>query len=157
MGIKVLFLDIDGVVNCSTTKERFGGYIGVEQEKISLIKQIIDATDTKIVLTSTWRLEFLWHKQGKTVRLDTYNYLVGEFAKQGLEFFDMTPSHSDSWRGREIQDWLDNTEEEVEAYAILDDDSYDIAKEHRGHVVQTSWQTGLKTNALRYVLDILNK
>lgn len=147
----------DGVCNCADTKERIRGYIGVEQEKIALIKQIVDATDAKIVLSSTWRLDKLWHDQGRTVKLDTYNYLVGEFAKQGLEFFDVTPQHSDSWRGREIQEWLDKTTEEVDNYLVIDDDVYDIAKEHKGHLLNTSWKFGIKPNAVKIAIDILNK
>ena len=155
--MKIIFLDIDGVVNCISTKERFNGLIGVEQEKITLVKQIVEATDAKIVLSSTWRLDWLWFNEGKSVNLDSFNYLKKEFAKQGLEFFGATPSHKDSWRGREIQEWLDTTTEKIDGYVVIDDDTYDIAKEHRGHLLTTSWRHGLKPNAVKIAIDILNK
>ena len=154
--MKIIFLDIDGVVNCTNTKEQFNGFIGVEQEKIALIKQIVDATNAKIVLSSTWRLDLLWFNEGKPVKLDCFNYLKEEFAKQDLEFFDVTPSHKDSWRGREIKEWLNNTKEEIENYVVIDDDIYDIALECRGHVLQTSWKSGLKPNAVKWAIQILN-
>lgn len=157
MGIKIIFLDVDGVLNCESTKERFHGYIGVEQSKISLLKEIVEATNAKIVLSSTWRLDMLWHKQGRSVKLDTYNYLVDELAKQGIAIFDITPHHKDSWRGREIQEWLNTTTEEIDGYVVIDDDTYDIAKEHRGHLLTTSWKYGLKPNAVKIAIDILNK
>ena len=155
--MKIIFLDIDGVVNCISTKERFNGLIGVEQEKITLVKQIVEATDAKIVLSSTWRLDWLWFNEGKPVNLNSFNYLKKEFAKQGLEFFDVTPSHKDSWRAREIQEWLDTTTEKIDGYVVIDDDTYDIAKEHRGHLLTTSWRHGLKPNAVKIAIDILNK
>lgn len=153
--MKVIFLDVDGVLNCSSTRERFEGYIGVEQNKIALIKEIVDKTDAKIVLSSTWRLDFLWFNDGRSVKLDTFNYLKDELAKQDLEIFDVTPSHNDGWRGREIKEWLDN-HTEVENYAVIDDNIYDIVLECKGHVVQTSWKTGLKPGAVKWVLQILN-
>ena len=53
--IKVIFLDIDGVLNCSTTKDLCEFYTGIEDKKVAILKQIVDATDAKIVLISTWR------------------------------------------------------------------------------------------------------
>lgn len=155
--MKVIFLDVDGVINCRTTKERIRGYIGVEQEKIALIREIVDATNAKIVLSSTWRLDYIWHKEDKSVNLDTYNYLEEELAKQALDIFDVTPRHNDSWRGREIQDWIDNCGQEIESYVVIDDEIYDISKEHKGHIIQTSWSTGIKPNAVKMSIDILNK
>ena len=155
--MKILFLDVDGVLNCESTKERFNSYIGVEQSKISLLKEIVEATGAKIVLSSTWRINMLWYKQGINVKLDEYNYLVDELAKQGLTIFDITPSHKDSWRGREIQEWLETTTEKIDGYVVIDDDTYDIAKEHRGHLLTTSWRHGLKPNAVKIAIDILNK
>lgn len=155
--MKFIFLDIDGVLNCESTKERFHGYIGVEQSKISILKEIVEATDAKIVLSSTWRLDMLWHKQGRNVKLDTYNYLVDELAKQGITIFDITPSHKDYWRGREIQEWLDTTTEEIDGYVVIDDDTYDIAEEHKGHLLTTSWKYGLKPNAAKMAINMLNK
>lgn len=63
MKIKVIFLDIDGVCNGFSTKEKCdqgpgqqSRYItGVEPGKVALIKKIIDATGAKIVLSSSWR------------------------------------------------------------------------------------------------------
>ena len=147
----------DGVLNCESTKARFNGYIGVEQSKISILKKIVESTGAKIVLSSTWRLDMLWHKQGINAELDKYNYLVDELAKQGLAIFDITPSHKDSRRGREIQEWLDTTTEKIDGYVVIDDDTYDIAKEHRGHLLTTSWRHGLKPNAVKIAIDILNK
>ena len=53
--MKVIFLDIDGVLNSLDCKEKIEGYLFVEDKKIALLKELIDATGAKIVLSSTWR------------------------------------------------------------------------------------------------------
>lgn len=69
----------------------------------------------------------------------------------------MTPNRSDSHRGKEIQEWLTSIDEEIESYVILDDDIYDLRKEHKGHIIQTSWKNGLKPKATKEAIKILNK
>ena len=154
--MKIIFLDIDGVVNCNSTKERCRNVMGVEQDKIALVKQIVEATGAKIVLSSTWRLDSLVFENGRTVNAGDFEYLVGEFAKQGLEFFDVTPCHSDQWRGREILEWLSKAEEPIEGYVVIDDDVFDIVTECKGHVLITSPETGLKPNGVKWAIQILN-
>lgn len=150
--MKIIFLDVDGVLNCPSTKARINGYIGVEQDKISLVKQIVEATEAKIVLSSTWRLDIGIH-EGHV----TYNYLVEELAKQGLGIFDITPYRTDNERGLEIKEWLNRFGQEVERYIIIDDDTYDIMPYHKGHVVRTSWRKGIKPNAVKMAISMLNK
>ena len=48
--MNILFLDIDGVLNpCDGS--------GLNTDKVALLKEISDATDCRIVLSSTWRLD----------------------------------------------------------------------------------------------------
>lgn len=49
--VKILFLDVDGVLN----GEHYG-YGGVDDSLLFLLKTIIDETGCKIVLSTTWRL-----------------------------------------------------------------------------------------------------
>ena len=156
--MKIIFLDIDGVVNCSDTKERIHGIIGVEQQKIALVKQIVQATGAKLVLSSTWRIGWFYedsNSQGADV--EEWDYLRNEFRKQGLEFLDHTPLHKDRHRGREIQEWLDNCNEEVEAYVVIDDSMWDIRELHKHHMVKTSYGYGLLPTGVEMAIQILNK
>lgn len=97
------------------------------------------------------------YRNGVAKNLYDYNYLVGEFAKQGLEFYDITPHHQDDWRGREILDWLSQCKEPVEGYVVIDDDVFDIITECRGHVLITSPAKGLQPNAVKWAIQMLNK
>jgi hypothetical protein len=156
--MKIIFLDIDGVVNCSDTKERIHGIIGVEQQKIALVKQIVQATGAKLVLSSTWRIG--WFYEGLNSHgadVEEWDYLRNEFYKQGLEFLDHTPLHKDRHRGREIQEWLDNCNEEVEAYVVVDDNMWDIRELHKHHMVKTSYGYGLLPTGVEMAIQILNK
>ena len=152
--MKVIFLDIDGVVNCYDTKERAPSkVIGVEQRLITHIKEIVDATGAKLVLSSTWRKDWAFDL------LDgiDWRYLRDEFAKQDLHFMDYTPSRRDSHRGEEIKEWLESTGYEVDSYVVIDDDIFDILDLHEGHVVQTSYETGIKPGAVKMAIEILAK
>ena len=55
---KVLFLDIDGVVNNRKTRERQGDtkFIGIKPELADRVRRIIAETGCKVVLSSSWRL-----------------------------------------------------------------------------------------------------
>lgn len=158
--MKIIFLDIDGVVNCSDTKERFHGLIGVESEKIKLVKQIVDATGAKLVLSSTWRMGWFYEGQsGWESGTEEWHYLRDAFAAQGLYFLDYTPPHKNRHRGTEIQMWLDSAGEEwdVDSYVVIDDDMFDIRDMHKGHMVKTSFGCGLQPGAVEMAIKILNK
>ena len=152
--MKVIFLDIDYVVNRRSTKERApSGVIGVEQRLIAYIKEIIDTTGAKIVLSSTWRKDQAFNLlNGKD-----WNYLREEFAKQDLHFFDYTPIRRDSNRGEEIKEWLESTDYDVYSYVIIDDDMFDIRDLHEGHMVQTSFNDGINPGAVKMAIEILAK
>ena len=51
----IIFLDFDGVLNSKYTKEKWKGWAGIEDEKLQLLKDIVDNTKSIIVLTSSWR------------------------------------------------------------------------------------------------------
>jgi hypothetical protein len=144
----------DGVVNCYNTKERAPSkVIGVEQRLITHIKEIVDATGAKIVLSSTWRKDWAFDlMNGKN-----WHYLRDEFAKQDLHFMDYTPSRRDSHRGEEIKEWLESTEYDVESYVVIDDEMFDIWDLHEGHMVQTSYETGIKPGGVEMAIKILKK
>lgn len=124
--MKVLFLDIDGVLNCAYTKERIDGRIGLDPAMVVLFNEIVVKTAVSVVLSSAWRRLPNW-------RLD--------LQKGGLEpsaVIGQTPSLG-GIRGLEIQAWLDQ-HPEVEKYAILDDGA-DMLPHQK--LFKTAWGVGL--------------
>ena len=123
--MRILFLDIDGVVNCESTRVRFMGFIGIDSRKAAHVRRIVAATGCEIVLSSTWR----YKEQDRA-----------EVRRKVCDFMDVTPGQFWS-RGEEIAAWLAE-HPEVTRYAILDDDT-DILPSQQTNWFQTFWKTGL--------------
>lgn len=138
---KVLFLDIDGVVNCKSTKERHPAapsIIGIEPVLVALVKQIVDQTGCVIVLSSSWRL------YGPDL----------DHVKTFFELADITPDKRGlTDRGCEVIAWLDQ-HPEVTAHAILDDNS-DFHKDQP--LFLTSWDTGINQDIADQVINHLGR
>lgn len=140
---EILFLDIDGVVNCATTTQRSRGYIGIDPEMAFLVGKIQLDTGCRVVLSSSWRGSVEGEK---------------EIKEQVVNFIDKTPNtrrYPDRLlRGYEIQDWL-NAHPEVTKYAIIDDDS-DMLPEQLPNFFQTSWKTGITKEIADKIIEHLS-
>ena len=71
--------------------------------------------------------------------------------------FSIIPIRRDSNRGEEIKEWLESTGYDVYSYVIIDDDMFDIRDLHEGHMVQTSFNDGIKPGAVKMAIEILTK
>ena len=62
--MKVIFLDIDGVLNCigsfNRTKTRFNGFVGMDPTLVARFNSLVEKTGARVVLSSTWRLDPKW-------------------------------------------------------------------------------------------------
>ena len=157
-GINIIFLDIDGVLNCSTTKDKCGGYTGIEDQKVRLLKQLVDKTNAKIVLVSTWK--FYWYKEKylKDKQDELANYLDMKLVKQGLAIYDKTDDYEILERGGGILQYLNILNLKgikVNKYVILDDQLFDyLATRLTKHLVQTSYrQGGLEEKHIKKALE----
>ena len=81
--MRILFLDIDGVLNTIRTEILIEGYTFVEDEKIQLIKDFVEEYDLKIVLSSTWRYGWIYKEKYKDFPL---NELSNETVKDIVLF-----------------------------------------------------------------------
>lgn len=136
--MKILFLDIDAVVNSRNTAQRHRGAIGIDPYMAFLVGKIVLDTGCSVVLSSTWRL---WEDSRNEVRTQVY------------DFVDVTPSLSNESRGKEIQAWLD-IHPEVTKYAILDDDT-DMLPDQLPNYFQTYWEEGITPEIAKRVTDHL--
>lgn len=153
--MKVLFLDIDGVLNSHDFWKRCQELGIVPDDKVDplaveRLNRLVDATGAKIVVSSTWRLPYVWSKK--------LSSLIGRIQKLGItgEIIGMTPDHCKAYgRGGEIQAWMDHCDEEIESFVILDDDS---DMDHlMGYLVQTKMTDGLQDHHVETAIQILNK
>lgn len=142
--MKVLFLDIDGVLNRDGTEERCLFYTGVDRVLSERLLSWMKDKDIKIVLSSTWR---------------NYSEMHDHLREAGLEWIDVTPDHRNKqerlqrMRGAEIAEWLSN-HPEVTQYAILDD-ATDMLSEQRPYFVNTNPDFGVQEHDLEMLSRIL--
>ena len=86
--IKIIFLDIDGVLNCANSNSRCGSYIGIDDEKVKALLEIVEQTGAKIVLCSSWKDG--WDPINKQEQYYHANYLDKKLKKGGLYAFAKT-------------------------------------------------------------------
>ena len=152
--MKIIFCDIDGVLNEDTTPTRTKSrVIFIDEEKLLRLKRIVDATGAKIVLSSTWRYD----RDTPGLNGD-FLELQEAFHNVELEFYSYTPVDAIGIRrGMEIKAWLGVHRGEVDRFIILDDELWDF--EERGllpRLVKTEfWDGGLTEELAQEAIDLL--
>ena len=157
--MNVIFLDVDGVLNCRFTKERVYGFIFVMDRKVEMLKSLVDETGARIVLSSTWRQGYFDRQQKMQNRnVDLYLALKDKLEEFGLEIMGHTPVIAYEQRGAEIDRWLHKWDgEPVESFVILDDLSGRYLRPHANRLVQTSMKEGLQLKHIELAKKILDK
>lgn len=132
--MKILFLDIDGVLNNDTTTERITaeGYFNLCGVDAVLRDRYLAWCEGKgliVVLSSMWR---------------NFPFMKDVLTANGIFWLGETPRDREfTNRGREIDQFLDHFGRDgVTHYAILDDNDWFTA-EQREHFVQTDPVAGL--------------
>lgn len=136
--MKVIFLDIDGVLNSSAyDRVRRPDEGNIDITRLQLLKQLTDATGARIVLTSTWRKH--WEEQPAPLD-EAGKELVSTFGSAGLEIYSKTPIIGYIQRAQEIREWL-SLHPDVDGFVILDDSIYDWG-DMTDRFVQTNYRIG---------------
>ena len=176
--MKVLFLDIDGVLNSENwfayriycVKNNMVNILMnfvdtddrnikhkltmLDDRAIANLNRIIEETGCKVVLSSSWRSS-----------IESENIFTQDLLKlKGFkyEFYDVTPrlwfSDFSIRRGEEIKFWLDKESEkhEIESFVILDDDS-DMLPEQMNNFIHIDGQVGLTDRDVLAAIEILNR
>ena len=176
--IKILFLDIDGVMNGyedvwdehvddeDNQQEEVEEYL-FKQDKVNRLKEILKQTKCKIVLSTTWRRTEAAKKQ-----------LKEDFIKQGIEwndiyigdtpildyhYVDLDQEDDLCQRTFEIDSYLKAIEERyiVDRWCAVDDMRLDYGKRSGdiidGHFVMTDGSTGITDTDVLAIVKILNK
>jgi len=132
--VKVIFLDIDDVLNTLSTRQRGELF---DPNNVKAFNSVLDSTSAGIVLSSTWRLSaslYEWEE-----------ILLGAGIHATGRVLGVTPWLEGACRGVEIAYWLEQSLAEVSRYAILDDRDDMIPCQE--HLLRTSPEHGL-TEAL---------
>lgn len=149
--MKVVFLDFDGVLNSEKYVRDCGRYgVIIDPSRMALLKQIVDATEAKIVLSTSWRE----HWSNLTENCDETGILINKIFKgHDLEIFDKIPKCF-SKREQEIEMWLEE-HPDIENYVVLDD-MFLHADYLKGHCIKTSnYREGLDKDDVQKAIEIL--
>lgn len=158
---KILFLDVDGVLNNSTLFQRskenptvnilpeMRGYLGIDRDLLETFRSIVDQhPEVEIVLSSTWRYRYT-------------NMVELAFARAAIPFnlIASTPSTFSGHRGREIQMWIEQNLFLPARLVAIDDDleaTYvQTEPQHKYFHAQTSWHEGLTPKIVEQVNTFL--
>lgn len=168
--MRVVFLDIDGVLNHQIFfKKRYdereherkiikeGGRLTekshlefyaemLDVESIEILNSILDKVeDVKFVISSTWRM-------GETIESLTNILSIKGFKG---EIIGMTPIGCKCCvRGNEIQEWVSKNMDEEDAYVIFDDDS-DMLWWQRNNFIHIDGYAGITPNSVYKAVRIL--
>ncbi|WP_242837926.1 HAD domain-containing protein [Lacrimispora indolis] len=173
-----MFLDVDGELTYSGYKNTETN--SIDEQKVLLLKEIVESTDAIIVLSSSWKSGYD-KKTGK--KRNYYKVLEGLLNKNGLEIFDITdnipskiindkPTKSmtlddimnirceyGTGRGAEVNKWI--KENNPKSYVILDDENHDWSDYGlENNWIQPSWYDengGLHQEHVDKAIKILNR
>lgn len=143
--MKVIFLDIDGVMNGIEAKgqhpdARRGLVSFLDPGPVELLNRIIAATGAVVVVSSTWRLGIPW------------NDLVEAFREAGCTatIIGGTPDIDARDRQLEVMTWLASQKVQPERFVVIDD--YFRMDALPGALVRTDKYTGLSERDVAAVL-----
>lgn len=158
--MKIVFLDIDGVLNHDQwyVSKEYQSLVEDENTELDIdpscskrLVEICRQTNAQIVITSSWRLT--WY--GTQFRLERGGIPNDLILDKTPEFFWVTIGNFDRSRSAEINTWLEQHQGEVESYVIIDDQP--IAKgEQEKHFVHVNAHVGLTEENMLNAIEILN-
>lgn len=146
--MRVIFLDIDGVLNHSACHE--AGRALIDPDCVGRLNAIVRRTGAVLVISSNWR--GLVHEGVMT--LDGFRWLL---RSHGLEakIVDVTcPDDDEPLRGAQIRRWLAE-HPEVEGILVLDDAPVSLGELAR-HVLYTNDTCGLADEDVEKAVEILS-
>lgn len=161
--MKIIFLDIDGVLNSMKTCEEnhlrtgqngFGGFFREQetlthdhvlwgQDLVNNLKRIVEETNASIVISSTWR---------KYYSINKFKEMFAVYGWENAPVIGITDREGPE-RGREINRYTFSYN--IEKYVILDDDS-DMLSTQMQNFVNTDPDCGLSEEDAEKAINILN-
>ena len=166
--IKIIFLDIDGVL--ATSEYLKDGLWALNPEKQKLLGKLLINTNAKIVLSSSWRLATL-DQTKEHMKAEGFLFvfaLIGVTIRAYQYLERGTGVHLSIPRGVEIKQWIDTNIHSDNGknwdrkklgvdftYVILDDES-DMLLEHKNNFIKINGEIGLTDDNVDMAIKILN-
>ena len=153
---KIIFTDVDGVLNCSKTTRRLAcsnEFTFVDTRKVLRLRDIVERTGAKLVLSSTWRLGAM--PDAFYLEREALRELAAEFRRLRCPlWFDVTPYLPRAKRWQEINAWLMN--HDTDDFIILDDVGEEL-KPFDDKLVLTNMHDGLNKERAELAIKMLGE
>jgi hypothetical protein len=160
--MKYLFLDIDGVLNTGQYSNYLvdnglnetdaDGYL-FDPEAVENLQYLIEETDAKIIITSTWRLDgdmqAIWHNRNLAGEVIGVTPTIQK--EKAIGKIKIWYGH----RGMEVEEWLSANANAPYKYAILDDEN-DYLPSQSDHIVLTDPMKGITKEVSDKVISLLD-
>ncbi len=132
--MKIIFLDIDGVIN------KNGFSYELEKKYIKRLSKIVHRTKAKIVMSSNWRHIYSLYIQGKPLdskQKKAIEQLLSYFEMYSLSIYDITSTveYGIDSRPNEIKAYIQ--QHSITSFVILDDEDIWNWKELQSNLVLT--------------------
>lgn len=182
--MKVIFLDVDGILTYINSGKQNGG---IDETRVERLKEIVNETGAKIVIISSWKGYYL--KNGTYYKPKIYDVLESVLKKHDLLIYDNTiyidlkyrkelplgASYSleelnnisleeyldpTTTRAAEVYNWI-KEHPDVESFVILDDEDHLWSYYgYNKYWIQPSWYQkdgGLQPEHIKEAIEILNR
>ena len=153
--MKVIFLDIDGVLNNQNTRTvTFDGWCFVDDYLVARLARLVHETNAKIILSSTWRDG--WNRKDETLNEPFFNQLRDKFKEYKLEIWDALPLPMMSRRSQAIKKYFETYHgPHIDSYVILDD--WNDMDEFTNHFVWINPRYGIRDEDIIEAKQVLDK
>lgn len=156
--MKVIFLDIDGVLNSNfwndTHQREISDGTLIDEEKIILLGQLVRNTNAKVILHSGWKF---WFDSNVKPLCREAERLINMLEKEGIYVNGVTPDHTTEEirrnnkfslvKASEILAWI-SQHNDIEKWIVIDDlDLHN--KEIEKHQIFTDASIGLTAENVR--------
>lgn len=138
--MRLIFLDVDGVLNKSHGKDEFDPLM------MKNLKHIVDSSGSEIVISSDWR------RSGANLAR-----LRSELMSYGMNFIDTTPIMNGERRKREIASWLRSNQGWDKAVILDDLDTAHLYKRNKIIFIQTDHKLGLTEEDADKAINFFHK
>ena len=154
--MNIIFLDIDGVLNSRNYLNQIHEtkkilikldkplykLIEINPLKIDIVKSICVRTNSKVVITSSWR------------KLTEWSLIEEYLINKGIPIIDTTEDLND--RNKEITKYIN--EHKIKNYAIIDDEMYNYSSELLNRLIKTCfYEDGITYEQLDETINILRR
>ena len=170
-GEKYLFLDFDGVLNTGNYQKRmkkegidandeYGPMF--DPQTVEYLKQIIDRTGCKVVISSTWRDEGIermmqmWKDRAMPGEIYSMTPILLSTTFQDAINGELLSAPPKLAKALEIDMWLQKHASKEARYVILDDEKILVGEDYYDHLIEVNDQEGIGVYEVQRACWMLN-